>query len=620
MTTRRSPLVERSLEALDQAARASKLYERDDLRERLTRNRRRLEDPSFHVLVVGEFKQGKSTLVNALLGTDVCPVDDDIATAVPTAIRWAEKAAAEVLFHPPDAPDDADADPPDPVREAITVDEVPRYATENRADQDVGGRRIQSVEVGLPLAMLRGGLVLVDTPGVGGLGSAHSAITMGALPMAEAVVFVSDAGQEFTAPEIEFMESARAMCPNLICVQTKTDFYPAWRKIEEINRGHLARLGISTPLFPVSSALYQAAVDRRDAELEAESGFPALKEHLGTEIVDRAEELTVTTTVAELHGVVDQFEAHYLERKAALDDPEGVAARVRELEETKIRTDELKSRAARWQQTLSDGSQDLTTEVDHDLRLRFRKINQEADQALDEVDPADAWAEFEPWLYRRVAQDVVYNHQFLLLQSQELARTVAEHFDAERAQAPVELTTADPSAGLGAIDVDAELDVAKMSVAQQGMSGLRGGYIGSLMFGAVGGFAGLALGPLIIVPGLVMGRKALRDEKARQLTQRRTQARTVQRKYMDEASFMTGKESRDSLRRINRQLRDHFQAIAEEQARSTSETLAAVQAAVRGDEANRKKELEHVATELKRIGSLRQRVEGIGPMAVRTSS
>ena len=44
----------------------------------------------MRVLVVGEFKQGKSQLVNALVNAPVCPVDDDIATAVPTVVRHAE--------------------------------------------------------------------------------------------------------------------------------------------------------------------------------------------------------------------------------------------------------------------------------------------------------------------------------------------------------------------------------------------------------------------------------------------------------------------------------------------------------------------------------------------------
>src|ERR671924_251900 len=85
-------------------------------------------DPAFHVFVVGEFKQGKSSLVNALLNAPICPVDDDIATSVPTAVGYAEQPKAAVLFRPPDS-EDPDADEREPVRQDIPVDQVAQYVT-----------------------------------------------------------------------------------------------------------------------------------------------------------------------------------------------------------------------------------------------------------------------------------------------------------------------------------------------------------------------------------------------------------------------------------------------------------------------------------------------------------
>jgi ribosome biogenesis GTPase A len=61
--------------------------ERADLRRRLEQAMARLQDPSIRVIVVGEFKQGKSKLINALVNAPVCPVDDDSATSVPTIVR-----------------------------------------------------------------------------------------------------------------------------------------------------------------------------------------------------------------------------------------------------------------------------------------------------------------------------------------------------------------------------------------------------------------------------------------------------------------------------------------------------------------------------------------------------
>jgi replication fork clamp-binding protein CrfC len=196
----RSATVQQALSIVDLGRQAATAYARPDLTARLVTTRKRLADPAFHVFVIGEFKQGKSSLVNALLNAPVCPVDDDIATSVPTAIRFGDPPSAAVLFDPGGDPSDPDREP---IREEIAVDRVAGYVTE--AADPGGERQVSSVEVSLPRKLLSDGLVIVDTPGVGGLGSAHGAATIGALPMADAVVFVSDASQEFTGPELEFL-------------------------------------------------------------------------------------------------------------------------------------------------------------------------------------------------------------------------------------------------------------------------------------------------------------------------------------------------------------------------------------------------------------------------------
>ena len=75
---------------------------------------------------------------------------------------------------------------------------------------------MQWVEIGVPRPLLADGLVLVDTPGVGGLGSVHGAITSAALPMADGVLFVSDASQEFSEPEMTFLKQARVDVPERV--------------------------------------------------------------------------------------------------------------------------------------------------------------------------------------------------------------------------------------------------------------------------------------------------------------------------------------------------------------------------------------------------------------------
>ena len=69
------------IELVDQGIALAVSLDRADLRRRLEQTKDRLLDPSIRVIVVGEFKQGKSQLVNAVVNAPVCPVDDDIATA-----------------------------------------------------------------------------------------------------------------------------------------------------------------------------------------------------------------------------------------------------------------------------------------------------------------------------------------------------------------------------------------------------------------------------------------------------------------------------------------------------------------------------------------------------------
>ena len=67
--------------------------ERPDLAQRATAAAARLERPNTVVCVVGEFKQGKSSLVNGLLGRTICPVDDDLATSAITLVRYGDEPA-----------------------------------------------------------------------------------------------------------------------------------------------------------------------------------------------------------------------------------------------------------------------------------------------------------------------------------------------------------------------------------------------------------------------------------------------------------------------------------------------------------------------------------------------
>ena len=595
------PAVDATLAVLTLLTRAINAYGREDLAARVAATRQRLEDPAFRVLVVGEFKQGKSSLVNALLDADVCPVDDDIATSAPTAVRYAEQPRAQVLYAPKDGDPDAKQE-----REDIPLDRVREFVTE--ATNPENERRVQWLEVGVPNRLLADGLVLVDTPGVGGLGSVHGAITAAALPMADGVLFLSDASQEFSEPEMTFLKQALSMCPNVACVLTKTDFYPAWRKILDLDEGHLRDEKLTLDILPVSSILRREALDTGDAALDEESGFPKLLDALNTEIIGDGSRRGVVAVCAETMTIIDQLEGQFKTEESALASPERAEELQHNLLAVRERAEKLKSQSARWAQTLNDGVADITSDLDHDLRSRLRAITREADEVVEEGDPAEFWDEFEPWLYRRTAEDVVYSFRLLQARAEELSARVAEHFDLDAQEAAYHPDLANAGTLLTRAQADASVEFDLMSGGQRAMTGLRGGYIGVLMFGALGSMVGLAIGALPIAAGLMMGRKALRDEQERQLMMRRNVAKNALRKYVDEAQFLSGKDCRDTLRQIQRQLRDHYNARAEELQRSVADSMAAAQQALKSDEATRTARLRDVKAEVTRIEMLRKEV------------
>jgi hypothetical protein len=169
--------------------------------------------------------------------------------------------------------------------------------------------------------------------------------------MADAVLFVSDASQEYSGPELEFMRTARSLCPNVGCVMTKIDFYPAWRKILDLDTAHLANSGLEAPLLPISSTLRQIATSSRDASIEEESGFAQLETYLGTEIVGQREQLVLRTAATEMMSVIAQLETQFTSERNALADPDRAGNLVHQLEIATEQSDRLRSTAARWPTT-----------------------------------------------------------------------------------------------------------------------------------------------------------------------------------------------------------------------------------------------------------------------------
>ncbi|GAA3632927.1 isoniazid-induced dynamin-like GTPase IniA [Microbacterium awajiense] len=582
---------------------------RSDLAARLDQASERLIDPDVRVIVVGEFKQGKSKLINALVNAPACPVDDDVATSVPTSVAYAEEASAWILVGEAEHAQAGSAE-----RRQIPLPDLPQYVSER--GNPGNERKIVSAEVLLPREILRGGLRLIDSPGVGGLDSSNAVATLSALSSAHAVLLVSDASQEYTEPEVQFLKHAMRVSPNVAAVLAKTDLYPQWRQIEQIDRRHLEVAG-DVPIFSVSSDLRLLAAELRDRELNEESGFPALVAHLRREVLERAELIHERSAIHDLASVADQLAISLRTELNAILHPEDTPRMIADLEAAKERADEFRSRSARWQVTLTDGIADLIADMEHDLRDRLRKVQREAESSIDEGDPGPIWDQITEWLDQRVAAAVSETFVWTDERSRWLSEEVSDLFSEGESALPA-IRVGDTDGVLDPVEQIAGLDPGHLGAGEKIYIGVKGSYGGVLMVGLATGLIGLSLiNPLSLLAGVLVGRRAFREDMTARLSRRQHEAKQLVRRYIDEVIFQVGKQLRDRLRLVQRSARDHFGSMAEELHKSLSDAIDGAKRSAGVFTARREERLKELQGQLKRLEALQLEMPALPALPAR---
>jgi len=229
----------------------------DQDRERITALRDRLEAARLRVLVAGEAKRGKSTLVNALLGRIVLPAGVTPLTAVATTVRYGNDPHAEVRFT-------------DGHEEKQPISALPELVTER--GNPGNHRRIAAVTVYLDAPLLAEGVELVDTPGTGSVFAWDTAAAHQALESMDAAVFVLTADPPVSAAERDLYVKVSGMSVATFAVLNKADY------LDEAGLGEAAEFtaqvlaeawtgpGASGRVYPASA---QAALNGGDPGFDA---------------------------------------------------------------------------------------------------------------------------------------------------------------------------------------------------------------------------------------------------------------------------------------------------------------------------------------------------------------
>ena len=584
------------VELIDHTSAIADLNDRGDLVARLAAAKERITDPQIRVVIAGQLKQGKSQLLNSLLNMPVARVGDDETTALVTVISYSPQPSAHLIVSA------GDGVPPRTID--IPIDDI-RHDL-RRAPQ-AQGAEVLRVDVGVPSPLLQGGLTFIDTPGVGGHGQPHLSSTLGLLPDADAMLMISDTSQEFTEPEMRFIRQAHEICPVGAIIATKTDLYPFWREIVAANTAHLQRAGLQLPLIPASSLLRSHAIQLNDAELNEESNFPALVAWLSEKVLSRENDAVRDHVVDEIRSAAEHLSMAVNSELSALGDPDQARRLTEDLERRKAEAQDALQQTALWQQVLNDGIADLTADVEHDLRARFRAITQHIEGVIDSCDPTQHWAEIGAEVEDSVANAVGDNFVWAYQRAEALAADVARTFveaGLDAIKMP-EVSAAEMNAGVGRLKSLARLESKPIGKGHKVITSMRGSYGGVLMFGMLTSVAGLGMfNPLSLGAGLLLGRKAYKEDMENRMMRVRNEAKTNLRRFVDDVLFVVSKESRDRLKNVQRQLRDHYREIADQTNRSLNESLQSTIAAARMEEAdrnNRIHELERQANILTQV-------------------
>ena len=139
------------------------------------------------------------------------------------------------------------------------------------------------------------------------------------------------------------------------------------------------RAGLDFPVLPVSSVLRTVAIERKDRSMNEESGYADVISHLRDEIVRPHRDEAERRLRAEAAMLLADLDHQLSSELRVLQDPEQAATMMRQLEAASERATRMQGTSARWRQKLDDGQRELTSEVNHDLRLRFRETIREAE-------------------------------------------------------------------------------------------------------------------------------------------------------------------------------------------------------------------------------------------------
>jgi GTP-binding protein EngB required for normal cell division len=292
----------------------------------------KLGDEVFNLVVAGEFKRGKSSIINALLGEPLLPAGVVPLTSVVTAVRAGPQVRFQVELR-------------GGKRLTIEPTALGEYATERGNPANAKG--VECVIIDHPSPWLANGVSLVDTPGIGSVYERNTDETRKYLPQADAVLFVASVDQPVSRAELDFLEDISAHAGKVFCLLNKTDYLRPEELREALafsSATVCAALNAAVPIFPVSARLALDGKQTGDSEAIARSGFCDLEIALRRFMASEKTDAWLRSLVRSLKRLLAQARfALDLESKALTDPLERFEANLAAFQAEKAKAESVRA-------------------------------------------------------------------------------------------------------------------------------------------------------------------------------------------------------------------------------------------------------------------------------------
>lgn len=301
--------------------------ELDDLLNRLGKS-------LLHVAVLGQFKRGKSTLINAFLGANVLPSALLPLTSVPTLIKYGREPGLTIRFI-------------DGRTQKTETEQLFEYVTEKGNPANEKG--VERAELDHDTPLLSQGIVIIDTPGIGSTFTYNTDVTLKFLPHCDVGLFIISPDPPLTEVEVEFLNVVSQRITHLFFILNKTDYLKTEEReemlsfLEKTLCEKTCHKG-SCEIFPVSAL--RGLEGRRAGSEEAweQSGMKRLEDHITGFFVEEKEEVLCRALAMKTEAILEEARAALMLKIKTLETPlEDLTKKIEDLSalEAEVREERL---------------------------------------------------------------------------------------------------------------------------------------------------------------------------------------------------------------------------------------------------------------------------------------